>query len=80
MTDREYFCSNFELFKSEADEIHWFNEKETESAINFIKTKLSKNNTKLIATISSKTDKNQIKNLITSGIRIFNLKCALFKV
>lgn len=79
MTD-QYFCSNFELFKSEADEIHWFNEKDTETAINFIKTKLSKNNTKLIATISSKTDKNQIINLITCGVRIFNLKCALFKV
>lgn len=78
MSDFNY--SNFEQFKIEADEIHWFNEKEKEIALNFNKTPLSKNNTKVVATISSKTDKAQVIELITSGIRLYNIKCALFKI
>lgn len=80
--------SNFEHYKNEVENFHWFLEKE--SVVDFstnIKSHIStnnsniasKNNTKLIATITSKTKKEHIKNLISNGIRIFIIKGALFK-
>ncbi len=70
--------SNFELYKSELDEIHWFQEKddETQKTTNFVSPK---SNSKTIATITCTTDKSLIKKLISNGIRIFMIKGALFK-
>lgn len=72
--------SNFELYKNEHDEIHWFLDKEDDTNItNHPVRSVTKNNTKTIATITSKTEKPHIKKLITSGLRIFMIKGALFK-
>lgn len=78
MVEREQ-VSNFEIYKTETDEIHWFLDKEDNNIETTNPRTISKNNTKTIATITAKTEKSHIKKLITSGLRIFMIKGALFK-
>ena len=71
--------NNFESYKNETDEIHWFLEKDDENQQNIKLNECGKNATRTIVTITSLTDKGHIKNLIKTGVRIFMIKGALFK-
>lgn len=72
--------TNYEHYKTEIDEIQWLIDKLDvdlgQLNSNYV---VNKNNTKIIATITSRTTKCEIKQMITSGLRIFMIKCAMFK-
>lgn len=78
--DEKDLLTNYEHYKTEIDEIQWFVDKiEQEPGQITSKNIFYRNNTKIIATITSRTTKIEIRQMIASGIRIFIIKCALFK-
>lgn len=79
MTEKEQI-TNYEHYKTEIDEIQWFIDK-IDADLGQLNSKnvINKNNTKIIATITSRTTKAEIKQMINSGLRIFMIKCAMFK-